>query len=167
MAGEHSNHLGHDDDSTGADDATAGRRHPCERWCTHQEGKRVQAHARPPCTKQEPAQEQNEVVSGQAAATARPHEPSLGAERILIIDLASTQARAKGVAPTASCEEGHTEAAAARPPKASPPPTANEVDNRYNQLVEIHAIAAMQLAECARWRQSNPTTNAAHTSVCW
>jgi hypothetical protein len=77
------------------------------------------------------------------------HEPSLGVERILMIDFACTQAQAKGVAPTASREEGHTEAAAARPPKASPPPTAVSVDKMYRQMVEIHDIAAAQLAKCA------------------
>jgi hypothetical protein len=34
-----------------------------------------------------------------------------------MMDFASTQARAKGVTPTASREEGHTEAATARPQK--------------------------------------------------
>jgi hypothetical protein len=47
------------------------------------------------------------------------------------MDFASTQARAKGVTPTATCEEGHTEAVAASPPKASPPPTADGVDRMY------------------------------------
>jgi hypothetical protein len=50
------------------------------------------------------------------------HESSLRPERILMMDFASTQAQAKGVAPTAIREEGHTEAVATRPPKASPPP---------------------------------------------
>jgi hypothetical protein len=39
-----------------------------------------------------------------------------------MMDFASTQVQAKGVAPTAIREEGHTEAVATRPPKASPPP---------------------------------------------
>jgi hypothetical protein len=60
-----------------------------------------------------------------------------------------TPARTKGVAPTASHVEGHTEAAIARPPKALPPPTTDGVDKMYCQLIEIHAIIAAPLAECA------------------
>jgi hypothetical protein len=39
----------------------------------------------------------------------------------------------------------------------SPPPTADRVDKLYHQLVEIHAIATAQLAECTRWRRSDST----------
>jgi hypothetical protein len=35
-------------------------------------------------------------------------------------------------------------------PSASPPLTTDGVDRMYHQLVEIHAIAATQLAESAR-----------------
>jgi hypothetical protein len=59
-----------------------------------------------------------------------------------MMDSTSTQAWAKGVTPNASREEGHTEAAAASPMKASPPPIADGVDRMYCQLAEIHAIAA-------------------------
>jgi hypothetical protein len=38
---------------------------------------------------------------------------------------------------------------------ASPLLSADEVDKMYHQLAEIHAIVAMQLAECARWHQSD------------
>jgi hypothetical protein len=69
-------------------------------------------------------------------------------ERILMMDFASTPTHPKGVALTASREEGHTDVIAARSPKDSPPPTADGVDMIYHQLVEIHAIAAVQLAEC-------------------
>jgi hypothetical protein len=41
------------------------------------------------------------------------------------------------------------------------------MDRLHHQLVEIHTIAAMQLAECARWRQSNPTPNMAHVGAGW
>jgi hypothetical protein len=74
-----------------------------------------------------------------------------------MMDYVSTPARAKGVAPLASHEEGYTEAATARPPKASPLPTADGVDKIYCQLAEIDAIAVVQLAECIRWHRSNLT----------
>jgi hypothetical protein len=85
----------------------------------------------------------------------------------LMMDFTSTQARAKGVAPTTSCEESHTEAVAARPLKASPPPTVDGVDKMYCQLAEIHALAATQLVECIHWHRSNSTSNVAHTGVDW
>jgi hypothetical protein len=78
------------------------------------------------------------------------HEPSLGVERILIMDYTSTATRAKGVAPIASREEGHTEATAARPPKTLPPPIVNGFNKMYCELAEIHAITTMQLVECIR-----------------
>jgi hypothetical protein len=76
-----------------------------------------------------------------------------------MMEYASAQAQAKGVALTLSHEEGHTEATAARPPKAPSLPTTDGVDKIYHELVEIHAIATVQLAECARWRWSNLTPN--------
>jgi hypothetical protein len=45
----------------------------------------------------------------------------------------------------------------AKPMSTSPPITVDRVDKMYHQLAEIHAITAVQLAECARWRQSDPT----------
>jgi hypothetical protein len=77
------------------------------------------------------------------------HDLVLRAERILMVDVASTQARAKGVAPFASREGGQTEAGAAKPMSASPLPTADGVDKMYHQLAEIHAITAAHLAEWA------------------
>jgi hypothetical protein len=70
----------------------------------------MQAHAQQSYAEQKAAQWQNEPADGQAAATAQPceprwHKPSLRVERILMMDYASTQAQAKGVAPTASHEE--------------------------------------------------------------
>jgi hypothetical protein len=84
-----------------------------------------------------------------------------------MMDYVSTPARAKGVAPTASREEGHTKAAAARSLKASPLSTIDGVDKMYHQLTEIHAIATVQLAECVHWHRSNPTPNRAHTGTGW
>jgi hypothetical protein len=55
----------------------------------------------------------------------------------------------------------------AEPPKTSPPPTVDGMDGLYCQLVEIHAITAIQLAECARWRRSNRTSNAAYAGAGW
>jgi hypothetical protein len=51
------------------------------------------------------------------------------------------------------------EATAANPLSTSPPLTVDRVDKMYRQLAEIHAIAATQLAECARWQWSDPTTS--------
>jgi hypothetical protein len=68
-----------------------------------------------------------------------------------MVNFASTQAQDKEVAPPTSHEGGQAEATAIKPPSASPPLTTNGVDKMYHQLAEIHAISAMQLAECARW----------------
>jgi hypothetical protein len=74
-----------------------------------------------------------------------------------MVDFTSTQARANGVAPSASPEGGQTEVAASKPPSTSPLLTTDMVDKMYLQLAEIHAIAVTQLAECVHWRQSNST----------
>jgi hypothetical protein len=71
------------------------------------------------------------------------------------------------VAPTASREEGHTEATLTGPSKALPPRTADGVDQMYHQLAEIHAIATTQLAECVHWCRSNLTPNTAHADPGW
>jgi hypothetical protein len=65
--------------------------------------------------------------------------------------------RAQEVAPSASRKGGQTEAAMAKPMSTSPPITVDRVDKMYHQLAEIHAITDVQLAECACWRQSDPT----------
>jgi hypothetical protein len=65
-----------------------------------------------------------------------------------MMDYASTQAQAKGVASTSSRDECHTEAATTRTPKASPPPTVDGVDKMYRQMVEICAITSAQIPEC-------------------
>jgi hypothetical protein len=52
------------------------------------------------------------------------------------MDFASTPTHAKGVALVTGHEEGRTEATAARPSKASSPPTADGVDKMYRQLAE-------------------------------
>jgi hypothetical protein len=66
----------------------------------------------------------------------------LEVERIIMVDFVATQARAKGVAPSANLEGGQTEATAAKPLNALPPPIADGVDRLYRQLAEIHAITA-------------------------
>jgi hypothetical protein len=80
-------------------------------------------------------------------------------EQILMVDFTSTQAWAKEVAPPASCVRGQTKAATAKLLNTSPLLTFDGVDKMYCQLAKIHAIAVVQLAECARWRQSNPATS--------
>jgi hypothetical protein len=67
------------------------------------------------------------------------HEPAIEAERILIVDFASTQAWAKEVAPPVGRDGGQTEATVT---KQLPPLTADEVDKMYYELVKIHSIAA-------------------------
>jgi hypothetical protein len=84
-----------------------------------------------------------------------------------MMDFASTQARAKEVAPPSRREGGQTEAAVAKPLNASPPLTADRVDKLYHQLVEIHAIAAAQLVECAHWRRSDLASNSIPARVGW
>jgi hypothetical protein len=71
MAREHSDHLGYGDDFAMAGSTTAGHRSPfLSDACAHQEGKRAQAHAQPPCTKQEATQCWNELASRQVATVA-------------------------------------------------------------------------------------------------
>jgi hypothetical protein len=76
------------------------------------------------------------------------HEPTLEAERILMVDITSTPARAKEMAPPTSREGGgQEEATATKPLSRSPPLTTDRVDKMYCQLAEIYAIAAVQLVE--------------------
>jgi hypothetical protein len=95
----------------------------------------------------------NDLLSGQAVTVAMPHEPPqheppLRAGMIMMMDFTSSKAQTKRVAPTTSDEEGHTKATTDRPLNASPPPTTNDVNKMYHQLVEIHALIVAQLAEC-------------------
>jgi hypothetical protein len=62
-----------------------------------------------------------------------------------------TEAREPPLTATFSYEGDQAEAIAAKLLSASPPPTIDGVDKMYHQLVEIHAIAVAQLAECAHW----------------
>jgi hypothetical protein len=66
-----------------------------------------------------------------------------------MVDFTTTQARARGAAPSANREGGQTEAAATKTPLALPSPTIDGVDRMYRQLLEIDAITVVQLAECA------------------
>jgi hypothetical protein len=84
-----------------------------------------------------------------------------------MVDLATTQAQAKGVAPSTTHEGGQIEAAAAKHLNALPPPSTNGVDRLYRQLAEIHVIATTQLAECTRWCWSDPTSSPIHAKVSW
>jgi hypothetical protein len=74
-----------------------------------------------------------------------------------MMDYAPVQAWGKGDAPTTSREGGQL---AAKSLNASQPPTIVGVDKLYHQLVEIHAIAAAQLAECTSWHRSDSTPSA-------
>jgi hypothetical protein len=74
-----------------------------------------------------------------------------------MVDFTSTQAQAEEVDPPINREGGQLEVAVVKPLSASPPLTTDRVDKMYHQLAEIHAIAAAQLAECARWHRSDTT----------
>jgi hypothetical protein len=107
------------------------------------------------------------LAGKQATATTQPHEPLwhepvLEAERIIMVDFTATQAWAKVAAPSDNHKGSRPKAAMAKPPNASPPPTIDGMDRLYRQLAEIHAIAAVQLAECTRWRWSDPTSSLVH-----
>jgi hypothetical protein len=49
----------------------------------------------------------------------------------------------------------------------SPPPTTDEVDMLFRQLMEIQAIAVVQLAECARWHRSDSTPCSVWAGTGW
>jgi hypothetical protein len=75
----------------------------------------------------------NKLTGKQMMVVTWPHdlprrEPTLEAERILMVDFTATQAQAKGAAPSANREGGQTEAVVAKTPSALPPPTTNGVD---------------------------------------
>jgi hypothetical protein len=65
-----------------------------------------------------------------------------------MVDFASTQARAKEVAPQAGCEGGQTEAIVAKPLSASRPLTANGVDKMHHKLANIHVISPVTSRVC-------------------
>jgi hypothetical protein len=54
-----------------------------------------------------------------------------------------------------------------KPLNASPPLIAKQVYEMYCQLVEIHAIAATQLAECSYWLRSNLTSHPFQVKTGW
>jgi hypothetical protein len=63
-----------------------------------------------------------------------------------MLDFTSTQALAKELAPQVRRREAR---AKANSTSTSPPLTTDGLDRMYHQLVEIHAIIATQLVECA------------------
>jgi hypothetical protein len=76
-----------------------------------EQGKQAQAHTQQPNAEQEAAPWRSKLTGKQVATMvpshASPrHEPTLEAERILMVDFTSTQAQAKEVAPPASREGG-------------------------------------------------------------
>jgi hypothetical protein len=66
---------------------------------------------------------------------------------------------------SSSGQEPTHEATKSKPLSASPPLTADRVDKMHDQLEEIHAFTAMQLAECARWRRSKSTPSSARAGT--
>jgi hypothetical protein len=91
----------------------------------------------------------------------------LKVESILTVDLTTTRAQAKGVAPSASCEGGQTESVVAMPISMLPPPSTDGVDRLYRQQAEIHAITVAQLVECTHWCCSHPTSSLVHAWTDW
>jgi hypothetical protein len=74
-----------------------------------------------------------------------------------MLNFTSTQALAKELSPPVRRREARVEATEGNSTSTSPPLTANGLERMYHQLAEIHAIAAAQLVECARWRRSDST----------
>jgi hypothetical protein len=75
-----------------------------------------------------------------------------------MVDFASTQAWTKEMAPHGSHEGGIWR------PLRPTPERFTFTHSRWGgqdvcQLAEIHAITTVQLVECARWRQSDPTAS--------
>jgi hypothetical protein len=95
------------------------------------------------------------------------HEPQLMAERILMVDLAASQAQAKGAAPSTDHERDQTEATGSKPPKVLPAPFVDGVDKLCRQLAEIHSIGSTQLMVCDHWCRSFPTSSPVHTRTGW
>jgi hypothetical protein len=63
----------------------------------------------------------------------------------------------QGAGPSSSVRRGPAGAVGAKSPSTPSPLTADRVERMYHQLAEIHAIAAMQLVECAHWRWTDST----------
>jgi hypothetical protein len=63
----------------------------------------------------------------------------------------------QGVGPSSSVRRGPAGAAGAKSPSTPSPLTADRVERMHHRLAEIHAIAAMQLVECAHWRWTDST----------
>jgi hypothetical protein len=61
-------------------------------------------------------------------------------ERILMMDYATTQARAEGALIPPCGRWGLAEDTMAKAVASSPPPTTDEVDRLYRQLMKIHTI---------------------------
>jgi hypothetical protein len=91
------------------------------------------------------------------AAVPPQREPTPEAERILMVDFTTTQARAKVVAPYSERSRPGPLQPRLRVSYLHQPPMG--VDRMYHQLVEIHTITTMQLAKCAHWRRSDPTSS--------
>jgi hypothetical protein len=84
-----------------------------------------------------------------------------------MVDFTTTQAQAEGGASSANREGSQTEATVTKNLSALPSPTTNRVDMMYHQMAEIHVITTVQLAECARWRQSDPTSSPVRAETGW
>jgi hypothetical protein len=95
-------------------------------------------------------QQLNKLTSKQATVVAQLHEPprdepTLRAERNLMVNFTMTQAHAKGVAPSANREGGADRGRCGQSLKCL-------TSTHRRQLVKIHTITTVQLVECARGR---------------
>jgi hypothetical protein len=78
-----------------------------------------------------------------------------------------TQACTKEVTSPAIREGSEMGATVVKPLSVSPPLTTDGVDKMYYQLMEIHAISTVQLAECAPWRRFDPANSPVRAGAGW
>jgi hypothetical protein len=103
MDGERSGHSSHDDGSTADGGATVEYQPPSSVMPHLARGQQAQAHAWQHTAEQEAPPRRSKLTGKQAATVVQSHvpprhEPALEAERIQMVDFASTQARGKEVA---------------------------------------------------------------------
>jgi hypothetical protein len=152
MARGHSVHSGHDDDSTMGTSAMARHRPPLSAMVCFLRGAtsvsprlaiKRQARGSAMVKQARPQASNHHGLATRATATgacARGEEEPNGGPHC---HQSSSQESGSLLQPRG----WHVEAAVAKPLNVIPPPSTGGVDRLYHQLVEIHAITAVQLAE--------------------
>jgi hypothetical protein len=112
-------------------------------------------------------QQLNKLTRKQATVVAQLHEPprdepTLRAERNLMVNFTMTQPHAKGVAPSANREGG---GGADRGRCGQSLKCLTSTHRR--QLVKIHTITAAQLVECAREHRLDPIFSLVRAGTGW